>query len=107
MKLKPICLTLGLSSAIAVAYANDDQVAKGKQLVEKFKCHICHAIDGKGGKSGKPMNGITEGKTDAYLKGSLLTPKETIDPKTKMPSYKEKMSDADVEAVIVYMKSLK
>ena len=107
MKLKTICLTLALSSVIASAQADEDQIAKGKSLVEKFKCSICHAIDGKGGKTGKPMNGIAEGKTDEYLKGSLLTPKETIDPKTKMPSYKDKMTDEEVDAVIAYLKTLK
>ena len=63
------------------------------------------AIDGKGGKSGKPMNGITEGKSDEFLKGSLLDPKKTIAPDTKMPAYK--FTDEEVKAVIDYMRSLK
>jgi cytochrome c1 len=62
-------------------------------------------VDGKGGKTGKPMNGITEGHTDEWLKESLLDPKKAIAPDTKMPAYK--FTDDEVNAVIAYMKSLK
>ena len=107
MKLKTIGLTLALSGAITLAQADDAQIAKGKEIVEKLKCSICHAIDGKGSKRFKPLNGITEDHSDEFLRGSLVTPKETLGADTKMPSYKGKMSDEEVAAVILYMKSLK
>ena len=83
----------------------NDQVKRGRHLVHKNKCSICHALNGKGGKLASPMNGITEGKTDSYLKGSLLDPKTTIGPKTTMPAYK--FSEAELDAVIEFMKRLK
>lgn len=84
-----------------------DPVAQGKELVGQKKCSICHAVDGKGGKMGKPMNGIAEGKTDEFLLGALTDPKKTIGADTKMPSYKEKLKDEELKAVIAYLKSLK
>lgn len=97
-------------SAFVAARAEDkpaDLVAKGKQLVEQKKCSICHMIDGKGGKIGKPMNGIAEGKTDDFLREALLDPKKAIAADTKMPSYKDKLKDDEVKAVIEYIKTLK
>jgi len=113
MKLKVICLTLGLAGAFTLANADDaatakdSAIAKGKQVVETKKCSICHALEGKGGKIGKPMNELAEGKTDEFLNGSLVDPKKTIAADTKMPSYKGKLTDEEIGAVIEYLKSLK
>lgn len=110
MKTKTFILTVALVGGMTAAWADDkpaDPVAQGKQLVEKSKCSICHAIDGKGGKIGKPMNGITEGKTDEYLHNAIVDPKKTIGPDTKMASYKDKLKDDEVKAVIEYIKTLK
>ena len=104
MKQSAVIAVLTLTFALANVCA-DDLVDKGKALVETKKCSICHAIDGKGGKIGKPMNGITEGKTDELLKGALLDPKKTIKSDTKMPAYK--LTDDEVAAIISYIRSLK
>jgi cytochrome c553 len=110
MKCRALLFAVVFLGVVAMARAEDkpaDPVAQGKALVEKYKCSMCHAIDGKGGKIGKPMNGITEGKTDDYLHGALTDPKKTIGPDTKMISYKEKLKDDEVKAVIEYIKTLK
>lgn len=101
-------LSVGLATALSANVWADDLVAKGKELVEQKKCSICHSIDGKGGKKEfKPMNGIAKDKTDEFLTGSLLDPKKTIKADTKMPSYKGKLTDDEVKAVIEYIKTLK
>ena len=81
------------------------QLKLGRQLVHKKKCSVCHAINGKGGKLAGPLNGITEGRTDEFLKGSLLDPKATLGPKTTMPAYA--FTEVEVNAVIAFMKGLK
>lgn len=106
MKTIAVVIAFALTGSVWAEDPKPDPVAAGKLIVEKKKCSICHAVDGKGGKKEmKPMNGITEGKTDDYLKGSLLDPKKTIKADTKMPAYK--ITDEEVAAVIAYMKSLK
>jgi mono/diheme cytochrome c family protein len=97
-------LVLGVAAGLfcaTVASADEASIAKGKQLVEAKKCAVCHKATSK---KGKPMNELTKDKTDEYLKGALLDPKKTIDPKTKMPAYK--FSDEEAAAVIDYLKSL-
>ena|SRR5664280_2183613 len=110
MKRKAFFLTVTFIGALTAARADDnpaDAVAQGRQLVEQKKCSICHSIDGKGGKIGKPLNGIAEGKTDDFLSQALLDPKKAIAPDTKMPSYRDKLKDEEVKAVVEYLKSLK
>jgi cytochrome c553 len=111
MKLQKIVL-VSVLLVIAAVVARADEAAAGpadlgKQVVDKKKCSICHQIDGKGGKIGKPLNGIAEGKTDAQLKDTLLDPKKAIAPDTKMPSYKDKLTDDEINGVIAYLKTLK
>lgn len=82
-------------------------IAKGRQIVEAKRCAVCHEVNGKGGTSlhkGKPLNGITEGHNDEFLKLSLLDPKKVLGTQTRMPAYK--FSSEEVRAVLAYMKSL-
>ncbi len=60
----------------------------------------------QGGRSttGKPMEMIAGGKTDAFLKEAITNPKKAIDPKVKMPEYK--LTDAELQDVIAYLKSV-
>lgn len=106
MKLKYMIAAIGLAvtlpSGLALA---GDPVEDGKKIVEEKKCSICHKIDGKGGKIGKPMEELAVGKTDEFLKGALLDPKKTIAADTKMLSYQGKLTDEQVAAVIAYMKA--
>lgn len=75
-------------------------VEKGKALVEKKRCILCHKEGGKG----QPMAALAGANTDTYLKESILHPKETIGPKTLMPTYK--FTDQEVQAVIEYLRSM-
>lgn len=106
MKMKWLCVVSALMMTASIARAEDKPaslVDTGKQIVEKKKCSICHTA----GKSAKPLAEGAAGKDEAYLKGSLVDPKKTIGPDTKMPSYKDKLSDDEVKAVVEYLKSLK
>ena len=93
-------LFLLLVGMVASAWAQGT-ADKGKALVEGKKCAMCHK---QGGDQGKPMEAIAAGKTDAFLKEAILDPKKAIDPKTKMPAYK--FTDAELQDVIAYLKSL-
>ncbi len=106
--MKKLISVWAVMAAVAVAArADDDLIAQGKKLVDesKPKCSMCHQIDGKGGKMGKPMEALAADHSDEFLKGSLVEPKKTLKPDTKMPAYK--YTDEEVAAVIAYMKSVK
>lgn len=107
MKLAIVVMALAAAAAVlADEPKTNDPVALGKQLVGEKHCSLCHQIDGRGGHSGKPMYEYAD-KTDVELKAGLLDPKKTIGPSTKMPSYKDKLTDDEIQAVIAYIKTLK
>ena len=63
MKWKTLLLGGAFLGALAAIRAEDqpaDLVRQGQQLLEKYNCEICHAVDGKGGKHGKRMNRIAD-----------------------------------------------
>jgi mono/diheme cytochrome c family protein len=93
-----LLLILGIAGS---AWAQGD-VAKGKAIVEAKHCALCHK---EGGNLGKPMDQVVGSHDDAYLKGALADPKKTLGPQVKMPAFP--MSDADVQDVIAYLKSVK
>lgn len=109
MKVAEIGCALLLTVTVVAARADGiaDPVAHGKQLVEQKKCSICHQVDGKGGHFGKSLNGVAEGKTDQFLMEVFTDPKKALGPDTRMPSYKDKLTEDEIKAVIAYLKSLK
>lgn len=94
------------------AFAQD--AAKGKQVYDAAtpKCKVCHSVAGEGNAKGS-LDGVG-GKLKAdEIKAWMRTPKEMAEKakaerKPPMPAYsKEKLSDADMDALAAYLLSLK
>lgn len=91
----------------------------GKVLYEKQGCSTCHTVDGspKIGPSWKGLFGKTESFTDGssttadenYIRQSILDPtaKVVAGFAPSMPTYQGKLKDAQIDAIIAYIKSLK
>ncbi|RJR32717.1 MAG: cytochrome c [Deltaproteobacteria bacterium] len=100
MKTVATALVLLLLGIAASAWAQGD-AAKGKAIVEKKKCAVCHKA---GSKEGKPMEELAGTHNDAHLKGSITDPKKFIKPDIKMPA--AKLSDQELQDVIAYLRSI-
>jgi mono/diheme cytochrome c family protein len=89
-------------------------VAKGRKVYEATtpKCQACHSIGGVGNAKG-PLDGVGAKLKAEEIKAWHRTPKEMTEKskatrKPLMPAYpKEKLSDADLEALTAYLMSLK
>lgn len=71
------------------------------------KCELCHSIGGAGGKKkevGGPLDGVGKKHDEAWLRAYIKDPKSQM-PEAKMP--KMALGDADLDAVVKYMSSLK
>ena len=99
--------------ALAVpAFAQD--AGKGKQAYDSAtpKCKVCHSIAGEGNAKGS-LDGVGAKLKADEIKAWMRTPKEMAlkakaDRKPPMPAYsKEKMSDADLDAITAFLLSLK
>lgn len=103
------------------ATAGPATLEAGKELVTRYGCIACHSIDGAtvghSGPTWKTLYGaertFKDGSSakadDAYLKESILDPAKRLVKgyELGMGSYAGVLSEAEIESVILYLKSLK
>lgn len=97
-----------LASDVASA---QDAVARGQQLYAAQKCSMCHQVAGKGNKL-SVLDGIGAKLTADQIREWLVDPvaaakKANSTKKPLMPKTYAKLPTADVDALVVYMQSLK
>ncbi len=92
-------------------------VAGGKQLFDSYGCSGCHvnsntvrapSLAGLYGHVVPLQNGSTAVADDAYIRDSILQPKQQVAAgyKPVMPSFAGVVSDADLAELVAYIKSL-
>lgn len=95
----------------AVVHAGGGDSRKGKVVYEK-SCVLCHGPQGRGdGPVGKTINppaadftgAASKKKTDAELLATI----ETGRPSTAMVGWKGQLSEAEIQDVLAYVKSLR
>jgi mono/diheme cytochrome c family protein len=104
-----LCKRVALSGLALALVVPTIAVAQGSGAeIYKAKCAMCHGADGSAstgmGKTMalKPLSSPeVQGLSDADLT-ALIT-----NGKGKMPAYKGKLSDADISAVVKYVRTLK
>ncbi|MCZ6639352.1 MAG: cytochrome c oxidase subunit II [Candidatus Dadabacteria bacterium] len=91
----------------------------GEKLYKGKGCNACHSVDGsvvigpsfKGlyERTGELEDGASYRADENYIRQSILVPQEQIVKgfQPVMPSYKGILSDAEITAIIAYMKTLK
>lgn len=100
-----------LMGATTVAAQDAKLIDAGKKVYESQKCVTCHSIAGKGNKM-FPLDGVGAKLSAADMKKwfthtaamEAALPKK---PAIKMSSKKYDMKDADLDALVAYMMSLK
>ena len=97
-----------------------DLVAQGEALVQSNGCMACHSTDGSVlvGPSWQGVYGseetLTDGTTvtvdDEYIRESIVDPNakivEGFQPNLMPQTFREALSDSDIEAITAYIKSL-
>lgn len=110
-------LSGGAGPAAAPAAAGGNLIALGKEQYDLQECYNCHKIGGKGSvkKRGPVLDNIGNLMKPEELKEKILNPRawmaEGFDKeykKKQMPDkYKELLVDAEVDALVAYLSSLK
>ena len=108
MRLMVFGLMVCLGAATTAA-AQDAKLAKGEQLYGEQKCGLCHSIGDKGNKKG-PLDGVGSKLSNDELRQWLvdakgMTAKTAAARKPEMKNYA--LPKDDVDALVVYMASLK
>lgn len=74
----------------------------------KGKCASCHAADGTGSSPiGKKMGLRDLGSAEVQARSDAELKTITMEGKGKMPAYKGKLSDADVDAIVKHIRTFK
>jgi cytochrome c6 len=96
-----ILSVLGLSLAIPA------MAQQGGEATYKAKCAMCHGADGAGDTpAGKAMK-VNSFKSDADVKATDADlAKATQDGKGKMPAYAGKLTGAQIQDVVAYIRTL-
>jgi mono/diheme cytochrome c family protein len=111
----PFAAVLGLVAAAAtpLAPAGQDatQAKKGEEVYAAQKCSMCHSIAGKGSKL-SPLDGVGNKLSADEIRDWIVNPTEMA-AKTKstkkppMPAKYGKLAKEEIDALVVYMQSLK
>lgn len=108
-----IAIGLIVLSGVAAAQTPDPkQVAAGKELFTTLKCGTCHRAEGKG-PAKLTLDGIGPKMPAAQIRAWIATPAEMEAKLPKPPTVKmstmmkKKLGDADVDALVAYVLSLK
>ena len=99
-------IVLGLVGLMILSQSAWAADIDAKALFDK-KCKTCHSIGGVGGpmaKMGGPLDSVGTKHDAAWFKAYFENPKSKM-PEAKMP--KIKMSDAEWDAMVKYMLTLK
>ncbi len=105
MRSAVILAIAAFSVGMAMAQSASD---KGAEVFKKSNCAMCHGADGKGQTpAGKSMKAGDFTSSDVQnLKDSEL--QNIIENgKGKMPAYKSKLKDEEVEQIVAYIRTLK
>jgi cytochrome c553 len=80
--------------------------SRALQLVEQNKCRDCHTIKGKGGASAPNLTTVGSRRSRDYIYLQIKDPK-SHNPDTAMPSFGERLSEQDINALADYFSGLK
>jgi mono/diheme cytochrome c family protein len=102
-----IAVAVGFCS-VGLLAQDAKKVAAGKAAYEKYACAKCHQIEGKGSKI-SPRDGVGN-KPAAEIKQWITDPDAMTAKLAKKPAVKMKkqdIPDADVDAIVAYLSTLK
>jgi mono/diheme cytochrome c family protein len=95
-------------SLFALVLALPAFAAPDGTAIFKSKCTSCHGADGAGQTPAGKMMKVKDLRSDAVQKKTDLDLTKTISGgKGKMPAYGKQLSTADVQAIIVHIRTLK
>ena len=109
--MKGIVIAAALTFALGAgtAAAQDAKVQKGMQVFAAQKCSQCHSIAGKGNAKGK-LDDVASKVSAAEMREWIVDPvgMAAKNKKDRKPPMKKKpLSDADVDALVAYLSTLK
>ena len=105
--MKPFRLMLMTACAVTLLISNIFAADQKTQDLYKSKCQGCHGADGKATAIGKKLGAKDFQDPDVVKLTESDLVKVTTDGKNKMPAYKGKLTDDQIDALAKYIKEMK
>jgi len=94
-------------AAILATSLTTNLFADDTQDLYKAKCQMCHGADGQPSSVGKSMGAKAFSDPDVVKMSDADLASITSNGKSKMPAYKGKVSDEQINALVKYVRTLK
>ena len=106
MKIKTLALGAFLASIIVIVLAACESNSRGAAVYQSQQCKDCHTLKGKGGAVGPNLTYVGSKRSRDYIVVQIRDPK-SHNANTDMPSFRDKLSDQDINALADYLSGLK
>ena len=83
-----------------------DRYSEGAAIFSREKCIECHTIRGHGGAVGPNLTTVGNRRSRDYIIQQIKNP-SSHNPDSAMPSFKDRLSEQDINALANYLSSLK
>lgn len=103
-----VTLVMALAVRAQVPSSGAAPGAKGRQVFERYKCLLCHSLEGKGGKLSVALDGVADRRDATMMRRILLKPEKALadsKAKIKMPTFA--FEDGELDALVAYLQTLK
>ena len=102
-----LCKGFITTAILAASLASNLFAADSPQDTYKAKCQMCHGANGEPTGAGKSMGARPFSDPDLAKMSDAELVGITANGKNKMPAYKGKLSDDDINALVKYVRGLK
>ena len=107
MKMKPVLIMALAVAVVLLVVPTSLRAAVDAAAVYKSKCAMCHGANGMGDTAtGKSMKVRDFHSADVQKQSDEQIEKIIENSKGKMPAYKSKLSDAEIDALVKYIREL-
>ena len=93
---------IAIASTLAACSSN----SKGAEVFRREKCLDCHTLKGKGGAVGPNLTMVGSKRSRDYIIQQIKDPK-SHNPRTEMPSFRDRLSDQELSDLADYLSGLK
>ncbi|TAL25810.1 MAG: cytochrome c [Nitrospirae bacterium] len=101
-RLSFLSLTIGASILAGILIYLVGGTPDGEAIFKREGCIGCHSFKGRGGGAGPELTGVTERRSDSWIKKHIKDPK-IHDPESRMPPF-EHLSGKEIAALVRYLK---
>jgi mono/diheme cytochrome c family protein len=106
MKGKALALGFLLAGLLFIVLAACESRSRGAAVYQNQRCKDCHTLKGKGGSVGPNLTTVGGKRSRDYIVVQIRDPK-SHNPNTDMPSFRDKLSDQEINDLADYLSGLK